>query len=418
MAANKLLFVVALVVAAVTTGCGGGGGPAPPSIIDGDTDSEGYFPITQGGETGAIQVLDGASSQPLQGIHIEVALSGTTGTMLLTDPSGEYLPRLAPLDISDTQAQISPDGLYSWIRRAVLQSWRSHTLGGSEIVYNDLLPQGMTLEILQESYYLQDRVTLAQLDSKLTNWAIHWLIDQGADVVIIAALSLVGTPAAGVTYLAITKTVAPFELLADSIENLIFTVGATTYRIRGYTDDQSFELWYMKRSSQHWGRPIVIVPLDYPERAPHQDLWTELSWDTGTTDVDLHLIAPPADVGDFGTSLDCYYANMQPSWGAELDIDDVDGYGPEHITMSNVSPGRYLLIVHYYRGEPIVTTARVTVRTGSQSRTFGSLRLDSSGWYGGDAWEVCHIDFPSGNIQELRRLTSRAQANSAREERK
>jgi hypothetical protein len=70
---------------------------------------------------------------------------------------------------------------------------------------------------------------------------------------------------------------------------------------------------------------------------PILDLWTELRWNTDQSDVDFHLLPPNSTLNDLWTLLDCYYANKSSSWGGSLDVDDVDGYGPEHITIPNVS---------------------------------------------------------------------------------
>jgi len=83
-----------------------------------------------------------------------------------------------------------------------------------------------------------------------------------------------------------------------------------------------------------------------------------LRWDT-LGDVDLHLWTP--------TGEHCYFGNMRVTHG-ELDVDNVDGYGPENITLENAPPGRYRVAVNYYRGTAS-PTANVVV-------TSGSLRVD------------------------------------------
>jgi hypothetical protein len=79
------------------------------------------------------------------------------------------------------------------------------------------------------------------------------------------------------------------------------------------------------------------------------------------SDVDLHLLHPSAD--RWFTDLDCYYANCQSGsvreWDVpgqpdnpRLDLDDVDGYGPENINIDEPVIGHeYLVGVHYYYAE-------------------------------------------------------------------
>jgi uncharacterized protein YfaP (DUF2135 family) len=137
-------------------------------------------------------------------------------------------------------------------------------------------------------------------------------------------------------------------------------------------------------------------------------LFTELRWNTNSSDVDFHLLRPNSDLNALWTINDCFYRNRQTSWGAELDVDDVNGYGPEHITIPQVTEnGVYRLFVHYYgRGSNISTDAFVTVavRDGALVN-FGSYKLiDDGGNNAGDVWEVCTIEFPAGTITPVNKL--------------
>ena len=69
-----------------------------------------------------------------------------------------------------------------------------------------------------------------------------------------------------------------------------------------------------------------------------------LTWDKNDTDLDLYVIDP---TGDYS----CYY-NKVTNDGGELDLDDVNGYGPEHWTLMESDTVRYgqpyRLRIHYY----------------------------------------------------------------------
>lgn len=114
--------------------------------------------------------------------------------------------------------------------------------------------------------------------------------------------------------------------------------------------------------------PAEVV-VDAP--AVGQGLQIELSWTTAGdpdphdldgTDVDLHLLHPSGQ-NWAQAPLDCYYANAAPDWGRagpegnpSLDVDDVNGWGPETITLETPENtdelgAPYLVGVDYYRAD-------------------------------------------------------------------
>ncbi len=140
---------------------------------------------------------------------------------------------------------------------------------------------------------------------------------------------------------------------------------------------------------------------------PTLDLFTELRWNTDFSDVDLHLLPPNSTLDDLWSDNDCFYHNMSTVWGGELDIDDVEGYGPEHIEITSATrSGTYRLFIHFYDDDGAGNTdAFVDVSTkGSNIIQFGPYHLvHSYAGYNtngsiGDIYEVCTINFPSGTV--------------------
>jgi hypothetical protein len=133
-----------------------------------------------------------------------------------------------------------------------------------------------------------------------------------------------------------------------------------------------------------------------------------LRWSTNGTDVDLHLLRPNGM--EFDTS-DCYYANPSPDWGVAsdmsdnpyLDVDDVDGFGPETINLSQTANGQYRVLLHYYSDHfqgPTNATVEVYV-AGNLVGTYNrNLNCD-------DIWTVGTVDWngmngtfsPSNNVR-------------------
>ena len=131
-------------------------------------------------------------------------------------------------------------------------------------------------------------------------------------------------------------------------------------------------------------------------------LTIRLSWDTNETDVDSHLLAPSAAF--FDCDMDCHFGNPSPDWGLQgdwtddpfLDVDDVDGYGPENTNVSEPSAGAYRFFVHYYAdtydgSSPQGSNATVELLSyGSVVATFGPVNLPKSNW----VWEVVEVQWP------------------------
>ena len=53
----------------------------------------------------------------------------------------------------------------------------------------------------------------------------------------------------------------------------------------------------------------------------------------------------------------------QLDWGAQLDIDDVNGYGPENITVDQPNRFDYLVGAHYFTARPTNGGVRETIAT-------------------------------------------------------
>lgn len=118
--------------------------------------------------------------------------------------------------------------------------------------------------------------------------------------------------------------------------------------------------------------PAVVTIVAKPEEAIH----VQLVWRTpgdpdetegGGTDLDLHLLSPLAE-NWFQIGYDCYYASPTPDWGQlensaddpSLDIDDINGAGPENINLdgpqnTDALGAPYLVGVHYYNSRDRVT---------------------------------------------------------------
>jgi len=128
----------------------------------------------------------------------------------------------------------------------------------------------------------------------------------------------------------------------------------------------------------------------------------QLAWDTDGTDVDLHLIKPDGNYND--SFSDCYFANSNPDWGMtgdasddpELDVDDVNGFGPENIYLDPSEDGTYAVTVHYWSDHgngPSNAWLEIYI-DGQRGGTMGPYFLNGTG----SIWRAAEIAWPSGDV--------------------
>ncbi len=121
--------------------------------------------------------------------------------------------------------------------------------------------------------------------------------------------------------------------------------------------------------SENCPEPVATVTI---VAESDEDIHVEMSWstpgdnnetDANGSDVDLHMLHPRGT--NWGQILlDCYYAQPTPDWGQSgnpaddptLDLDDVDGAGPENITLNDPEDTAalghpYRVGVDYYRSQ-------------------------------------------------------------------
>jgi len=94
---------------------------------------------------------------------------------------------------------------------------------------------------------------------------------------------------------------------------------------------------------------------------PQARLRVVLSWDSGGTDLDLHVVSPDGQ--------HVYYGNRVGANGGALDVDVTTGYGPEIYANPSPPPGIWHVFVNYFgSGEDerrgIVTVAQIAVVSG------------------------------------------------------
>jgi len=130
---------------------------------------------------------------------------------------------------------------------------------------------------------------------------------------------------------------------------------------------------------------------------PEDKVHVELAWNTGDTDLDLHLVQEGSTF--FDNQGDCSWCNKNPNWGGSggaddplLALDNIVGYGPEDLTIDEPADGDYHVKVHYFKdllGSGAVTTATVRVFLNGELSGEYSRNLTHN-----EVWDVGYIRWP------------------------
>jgi hypothetical protein len=173
------------------------------------------------------------------------------------------------------------------------------------------------------------------------------------------------------------------------------------------------------------------------EAVPDQAILVQLTWetpgdadetDTDGADLDLHLLHPNANSW-FQSPYDCFYQNPQPDWGQldnpaddpTLDIDDVNGAGPENISLdqpenTDLLGAPYLVGVHSYRtlsqdGATDFGPSKAVVRIFVDGELAWDFTEDDGPGHrvmqaADHFWDVAAIEWPSRRITTRNRYST------------
>lgn len=134
-----------------------------------------------------------------------------------------------------------------------------------------------------------------------------------------------------------------------------------------------------------------------------------LIWGENPRDLDSHLWTPSIS----GSSYHIYYDDMGStdfSPYAELDVDDVQSYGPENISIKQFFSGTYYYSIHHYNDWEddigLITTSQASVKVLGPQGVIYNIDVPSgyaeSGWW----WNVFQINGSTGQISLINQISS------------
>ena len=128
-----------------------------------------------------------------------------------------------------------------------------------------------------------------------------------------------------------------------------------------------------------------------------------LTWGASPTDMDSHLLTPEIDSVNFHI----YHSNKGESTTAPfvvLDLDDIDGFGPETISIKKLENGIYTYYVHQYSSDGFLNESKGQVQIYEGPSCSGkTINIPTEG--DGIYWEVFKINGESGEILEINEIT-------------
>ncbi|MFL3006586.1 MAG: YfaP family protein [Candidatus Neomarinimicrobiota bacterium] len=127
-----------------------------------------------------------------------------------------------------------------------------------------------------------------------------------------------------------------------------------------------------------------------------------LTWGSNPTDMDSHLLTPEIDSAYFHISYS-NRGNNESAPYAVLDLDDVDGFGPETITIKQLETGIYTYYVHQYSNDGSLDESKGTIQIFDSPNCTGQT-IDAPFEGEGRYWNVFKINGETGDILKINEI--------------
>lgn len=364
--------------------------PEEPSIATGTTDATGISTISNGPYSIEVTVVN-TSLSPVSGAAVACYLLHEHLLTIASLPSGSYYPGLVVTDLEDAQSRHSvgtgsgPDIVGS------AKPARATEISVEVIVHSaSLASHGYDSE--PEYYNLIETDSWTTETTEIMDMPSFYAYTDTVDFqgsVFVHLTPEISTAAGAGRQLAsfLLGQITTFEVFASlmSWELRLFSGDTVTVTTMTYMEDNL---------------PLMNIS----GLSMYRDFWMQftLTWGENPWDLDSHLYTPEIP-GEYDTvAYHVYYADpgyaTEPPY-ADLDVDDVTSYGPEHVTIWDEFPGTYIYAVYHYSGTGTITTSQAQVGILLPDGTVQSFNVPDDVSAGDNYWwHVCNVDGETGVI--------------------
>ncbi|UCE65316.1 MAG: hypothetical protein JSU85_10620 [Candidatus Zixiibacteriota bacterium] len=396
----KLALVFSLfAMLGVLTGCSSDPVmPEEPDTATGTTDGTGISTVSAGPYSIEVSVVN-TSLSPVSGASVACYLMHEHLLTIASLPNGSYYPGLVMTSLEDAQSRRSVGGGAGPEIVGAAKAARETEISVEIIVHNasiashgyDSEPQNYSL-IQSDSWTIENTQTL---DMESFYQFMDTVDFQGSVFVHLNS---------------------DISLAAGAGRQLAsFLLG----HINSFEAFASLMSWELRLFS---GDTVTVTTMTYMEgKLPlmnisglsmYRDFWMQftLTWGENPWDLDSHLFTPEIP-GDSDTlAYHVYYGSpgnaSEPPY-ADLDVDDVTSYGPEHITIWDEFPGTYIYAVYHYSGSGTITTSEADVGVLKPDGTVELFSVPDDITAGDNYWwHVCNIDGTTGVIAVVDTIAS------------
>lgn len=364
--------------------------PEEPAAAFSSTDATGIANVDIGPYTVEVSVVTPAHT-PVSGAAVALYLTHEDLLAIASLPNGNYYPGLVMTSLEDAQKRhdagisggpVTPNSAKA--ARATEISVEVIVRSSTIAAYGyDIEPENYD-QIESDSWTTETTTTM----DMPSFYSLMDSIDYQNSAFVHLNQEIATTAGAGrQTASFLTGQIASFEAFSSllSLELRLFSGDTVTVTTMSYQDGN-------------------LPLLNITGLSMYRDFWMQftLTWGENPGDLDSHLFTPVIP-GDYDTvAYHIYYASpgsdSLPPY-ADLDVDDVTSYGPEHITIWDEFPGTYTYAVYHFSGSGTIVTSGAQVGVLKPDGTVQSFSVPDDVTAGDNYWwHVCDVDGLTGDI--------------------